>query len=216
MSPVKSEAKTIFFFERGIMGWKTLFGGWFNWPNQAVSWIHRHTGCRAQTLLYFVDALFAGLTRERRAKWFRDMLSQYPDSEGWEIHICAHSEGTATVLESLRLACWPKIKALHLVSGACDGDFERNGLNHALEHGRISEVFVYVAGKDAAMKLEDTIIGHWCFGIRMKDKPLGLTGPINMREHLMSQVIEIYEPTFGHSDWFTRSNFNKTMGRFAA
>ena len=211
--PKEDTSKTIFLFERGIMGWALLFGGWHNWPNQATVWIHRHTKhCRAFTLLYFVDALLAALTRHRRAESFKDVLVSYPDSEGWKLHVCAHSEGTATVLLALRMACWPRIEALHLVSGACDGDFERNGLNHALEHGKIGQVFVYVAGKDFAMQLEDTILGRRCFGLR--DKPLGLTGARKVRPHLKSSVIQVTEPHFGHSDWFTSKNFDRTMRRF--
>ena len=211
--PSTDTSKHIYLFERGIMGWASLLGGWNNWPNQAVVWIHRHTrNCRAFTLLYFVDALLAAMTRHRRAESFKDVLMAYPDSEGWKLHICAHSEGTATVLLALRLACWPRIETLHLVSGACDGNFERNGLNHALEHGKIGHVFVYVAGKDYAMLAEDTILGRRCFGLR--DKPMGLTGARNVRPHLNYMVTPVLEPHFGHSDWFTRKNFDRTMRRF--
>jgi hypothetical protein len=214
--------KTIYLFERGIDGWTAIFGGWRDWPNQAIVWIHRHQRpAAAQTLIYFTTALIARFTRKARAQSFLDLIRQYPEHEGWRVVIVAHSEGTATVLDALRLGNWPRIEALHLVSGACDADFNRNGLNEALNRSCIGRVFIYVAEQDWAMKVEDTLAGKWLFGIRTKDQPLGLGGARNVASGFENQilassdkVVTLRKRYYGHSTWFEPHNMDETMRRF--
>ena len=95
---------------------------------------------------------------------------------------------------------WPRIEELHLISGACESDFNKNGLNeNALSIGKLS---VYVAGKDKAMKLADSF-----FGRLLGYGALGKVGPKNM-----SRVVNVIEkPSFGHSSWFSGENINDTM-----
>lgn len=205
--------KTVYLFERGILGWATIWGCWRrNWPNLAIAWIHKNTDCRAQTLLYFTTPFFAGLTRYWRARQFGKLLREY---KGWRIVIVAHSEGTATVLESLKLNHWPQIDHLHLICGACDANFARNGLNLAILSGNIRAVTTYVAKKDFAMRLENTLLGRWFFGIRLADTPLGLSGPADVSESVRvgGSLQEVEWSTYGHSDCWTPRHFEKTMER---
>lgn len=206
---------TVFLFERGINGWASIFGDWKNWPNQAIVSIHQ-TGAdngldwRAQTLTYFTGPVFAGLTRHKRAKNLSKLIRAY-SVKNWNIVIVAHSEGTATVLQALKDAGWPKVQALHLLCGACDANFNRNGLNGAILQGKIDSVHVYVADKDKAMRLEDTILGHWFFGIRTKDLPLGLSGPRSMTLVSQKATTVHHWKNYGHSDCWLQDNFKGTM-----
>lgn len=218
-----NQPNIIFLFERGINGWKSIFGGWKNWPNQAICWIHKNTQhSRAQTLLYFTSPLFAGLTRRYRAKSFAKLIRAYSVHD-WEIHLIAHSEGTATILKALMLAGWPDIKTVHLLNGACDANFERNGLNFALMTGKIEHVFVYASEKDWAMRIEDTLLGKWLFRIRTKDKPLGLIKNVEngfycARTVALSQRDKVKEIFWngGHSVCWENRNFERTMNHFVS
>ena len=202
---------TIFLFERGINGWASIIGAWNNWPNQAIVWTHTKTSAKAQTLSYFTGPFTAGLTRHRRAQAFSKLMRAYT-VQNWNVHLVCHSEGTATGLEAMRLAGWPKIETVHLICGACDSNFERNGLNYALRTGKIGKVFCYRADDDGAMKLEDTVLGLAMFGISWNDLPLGLSGPVNVGAGLMGvKVLEHHWPDYGHSTCFEPSHFIDTM-----
>jgi hypothetical protein len=122
-----------------------------------------------------------------------------------------HSEGTATGLRALKLAGWPRIEEMHLICGAADSDFHANGLNVALLSGRIGKVFVYVAGQDKAMKLENSYPGAICFGLQTGGQPLGLEGPTNQSSLVDRDVKLIKWKTYGHSTCFLPSHFDSTM-----
>lgn len=200
--------RTIYIFERGILGWESIFGDWAQWPNQAVAWIHKHTPHRAQTLTYFTGPILAGITRTARAKQFAKLIKAYA---GWRIVMVAHSEGTATALRALRLAEWPEIAELHLLCGAADSDCEANGLNNALYGGSIGRVFVYVAGRDLAMKIEDTYLGSLCFGLQTAGQPLGLAGPTNIFPPIDNRITHRGWPHYGHSTCWEPEHFGVTM-----
>ncbi len=210
-----NENRTVFLLERGVTFGllsvlNSLFGSWrSNWPNEAIVKIHQETPCKAQTLLYTTIPLLAGLTRRWRAMQFAKLIKSY---KGWNIHIIAHSEGTATVLSALRHLDWPDVETLHLLNGAADANFERNGLNSALCHNRIGKVFVYIADKDVAMKIEDTAIGLLMFGISWNDLPLGLSGAKNVAQGLWDcRVIQKHWKNYGHSTCFEPKRFDSTM-----
>lgn len=207
------QPKTIVLFERGINGWQSIFGEWHQWPNLAVAWTHKHTEFRAQTLVYFTGPIFAGLTRRWRSLQFSQLIRQY-SCHDWRIIISAHSEGTATALKALRLAGWPRIESLHLLCGACDADWNRNGLNWALKTGAVGQVHYYIAGKDQAMHAENTWLGKLFFDLPRRARPLGLTGPRNVDEAVESRVIEHKTSPwnhFNHSECWDSSHFNDTM-----
>lgn len=202
--------KTIYIFERGILGWQSIFGDWLNWPNQAIAWIHKNTPHKAQTLTYFTGFIFPALTRRRRARNFAKLLNTY-NAEGWRIVLVAHSEGAATGLLAMELAGYPVIDELHLICGACNSDCYRNGINSAVIMNRLKKICVYVAGKDRAMRLEDTYIGSACFGLQCGGTPMGLKGPNNAVGQTKERLSIVHWPEYGHSDCWLTKNFNSTM-----
>jgi hypothetical protein len=204
--------KTIYIFERGILGWQSIFGDWANWPNQAISWIHKNTPHKAQTLTYFTGPILAGITRSHRANQFAKLLTEYKD-DGWRIVLVAHSEGTATSLLALQIADSIIIDELHLICGACNSDCGENGLNLAVAMDRVKHISIYVAGKDSAMKLEDTYIGSACFGLQCGGTPMGLNGPENVTQETTQRTNLIRWSDYGHSDCWLPENFEATMRR---
>lgn len=204
--------KTIVLFERGVNGWQSVFGDWKNWPNQAIAWTVKEKHLPSQTLLYFTSFLFAGWTRPHRSLQFSRLIRQY-SVDDWDIVIVAHSEGTATAIEAMRLAGWPRISAVHLICGACDSNFERNGLNYALVTNKVGKVVCWTADNDMAMKFEDTLLGLLMFGIAWNDCPLGLSGPKNVRQQFLDngRVTEKHWQDYGHSTCWTDYHFDQTM-----
>lgn len=198
----------IYLYEHGI---NSVPSSWRDWVNRAIAYTHLKTDFRAQSLFYFTTALTVFVRERSRSRAFADLLLKYAKA-GWEIHLVGHSNGTRVLLEGLRLANWPAIKNVHLVCGACDCNFERLGLNNALYTGKIEKAFVYRGAKDWAMKIENTMPGKFIFNI--PDRPLGLSGPTNVRQSLKEVVVETVWPDYGHSDCWLPANFEKTMQCF--
>jgi hypothetical protein len=209
---MKSAMNTIVLFENGI---NSIPSNWTFWPNRAIAWTHQNTPYKAQSLEYLAGAVLGHFRHKSLANQFADLLRTY-SVQDWEIIIVAHSNGTRIVVEGMAAAGWPKVKAVHLVCGACDADFSRTNLNGALTLGRIGSVHCYMAGKDKAMRIEDNVFGKWLFGIRTKDKPLGLVGPQNVTQSLLvsGRVTSTPWPDYGHSDCWLPDNFDKTMRQF--
>lgn len=213
------DGRTIYFFVNGIATWP---GDARNWNKRAVTWMHLHTPHAAQNDEYFTTALTVWIHARRRAREFATLLRQFSGTQhkccGYKIVIVAHSNGAAVALAALKLAHWPRVEALHLVSGACDGNFERTGLNGALHCSKVGQVVVYIAGRDVAMRAEDTLAGKALFGIYAGDRPLGLAGPQKLAPDLKGteRVVTLTESKFGHSSWWAAKHFDETMRRFVA
>lgn len=207
------QSKTIVLFERGINGFGSIIGEWHNWPNQAITWVHKNTEYRAQTLTYFTSPWFAGLTRHFRALNFSKLIRSY-SCHDWRIIGVGHSEGTATFLLALRLAGWPRVESLHLLCGAANADFRTNGLNWALKTGAVGQVHCYTAGNDGAMWQENTWLGKLFFDLPRRARPLGLTGPRNVDEAVEGRVKQHRDHPwhdYGHSDCWLSRNFDQTL-----
>lgn len=154
---------------------------------------------------YFCGPIGRAFHQQRRIDRVKAVLKPYVDG-GFDIIADAHSNGTDIVLNALKQMGWPRVEALHLVSGACQADFEKNGLNNALCSRRIGKVYVYVAGKDWPLRIARSWLGHLLgYGT------LGLRGPLNVSETVTHQVEVFVRPEFGHGTWFAPEYFEETM-----
>lgn len=190
--------KRIYIFVNGIM---CRPGDSHNWNSRAVTWIHRHTGDRAEKLEYFCGPVSRAFFQKWRAEKLANLIRKY---EGWEIVLVGHSNGTAIILLTLALMEWPQIKTVHLVSAACERDFKKNGLNAAITNQRIGKVFVWMSGKDSALHVAKRKIGRLLgYGT------LGLDGP---KDAIDASVI--LWAARDHSDCFKSYNFEATMRGF--
>lgn len=190
------------FFVPGIL---TLPGESGNWTGRAVTWTHIHTGDRAEKVEYFSGIFTRTLLQRLRAQKMAKALSDYL-AAGFEIHIAAHSNGTDVVLDALRLAKWPRIASLHLLSAACSADCHKNGLNEAWTFDALGQVTVWIAEHDWALGLASTAVG-WALGFGT----LGRTGPL----HALFPIDTRRAP-LGHSGWFEQDNFDHTMSLLTA
>lgn len=189
--------RTVFIFVNGIL---TMPGASDNWNGKAVTWTHLHTPFRAEKVEYLVRPIGRILGQRKRAEKLAKTLTFYA---GWSIVLVGHSNGCDVILDALASLDWPRIEELHLVSAACEADFNENGLNKY--PAAIGRVCVYVAGKDWALTLAKSQLGRLLgYGA------LGKTGPVNARR--APEVIT--RPEFGHGDWFTPTHLNDSMWDF--
>ena len=201
--------RIVYFFVNGIATWP---GCAKNWNKRAAVWLTlEKPACHGLLDEYFTTALTVWIHERERAEAFAALLDQF---YGWRIIVVAHSNGCHVTLDALRIAHSVPVHALHLVAGAVNGNFERNGLNWMLEKGQVQDVRVYRGGKDYAMRLCSTLAGRALFGIYPADRPLGLTGPVNVNPALAHRVLDYIQSDYGHSTWWHPKKFDQTMKLF--
>ena len=201
--------KTVYFFINGIATWP---GDHKNWNKRAAVWLAlnhpEHHGILDE---YFTTALTVWINARDRAEDFADLLRQF---KGWRIVIVAHSNGCHVAVEALKIAHEVQVQVLHLVAGAVDANFARNGLNWMLKKAQVGKVCVYRGGRDHAMRICSLLAGKVLFNIGLDDKPLGLSGAFNVDQFVSDRVAEYVEPKYGHSTWWKPENFDRTMKLF--
>ena len=197
-------SRSVAIFVNGIL---TFPGNTRDWNYRAVVWTQVKKDGHAQAVEYFCGPIGRAFGQRKRAAKIGELLLAY---QGWDITLVGHSNGCDVILTALNSALiYPTIKAVHFVSAACQADFNRNGLNDALENGNIGKVCVYRGGKDWALKVASGIVGR-CLGYGV----LGLTGALSVAPAVSDRVGEILWPEFGHGDCFQPEHFEQTMKHF--
>ena len=194
----------VFIFIPGIDTWP---GSSRNWDGRAVTWIHTHSEDQAEKVEYFCGPIGRAFGQKDRENKLRRTLNFY---RGRDITLVGHSNGAAVILQMMAANTnWPRIQNLHLVCGACEADFNINGLNQLMTQGKVQSVFVYVAEADLALRLAHSwpakMLGY---GV------MGLHGPQNVLDSVKRDVGLLSWPHFGHSDCWQDRNFDRTMQHF--
>lgn len=176
-----------------------------NWTGRAVTWTQIHREAKAEKVEYFATAIGRVFGQRRRAYKLARTLEFY---KGWDITLVGHSNGCDVIVDALRdyPARIPKLNQVHLLSAACEADFYKNGLNVAILKRWVDRVFVYLAGQDVWLRL-----AHSHLGALLGYGTLGLHGPLNVALDCEDHIKVLTEPDYGHSDWWTRANFERTM-----
>ena len=207
----RREVNTVFLIAPGVNNWGSIFGDSRDWPVQLSIWINTKTPFKAQAQFYFTTPLTVDWNQKRRSKSFGEIVRAYSDA-GFRVNLVGHSNGTRVILDGLRAADWPTVATIHLLMGACDADFNRNGLNWALRENKVERVISYIADNDMAMRCEDTLIGLRLFGLPWKDKPLGLVGPVNVDPSIPeSRRPEVHLAGYGHSTCWDAGHLQNTI-----
>jgi len=199
------ESRTIYLFVNGIATWP---GNFTNWNKRAVTFTHTTTEHRAEAFEYFCTPILRPFREDERAKHFARAVREY-SRLGWKIVCVGHSNGCNVILDGLKRAGWPRVEAIHLVCGACEADFARNGLNYALSFGHVGNVFVYNAEQDWALPLAHTLPGKLLgYGA------LGLHGAQHINEGVKDRVAQNWWRDYGHSTCWLPEHFKSTMQNF--
>lgn len=193
--------RIVFIFVNGIL---TFPGRANNWNVRAVTQVQAEYRIYGETVEYFTGPLFSRVVLQTdRTNKLVQKLRSYSD-RGWDIHLVVHSNGGNVAVSSLQKLNWPQIRSLHFISSANDANFEKSGLNWALEEGRIEQIFLYMGGKDWALWLASLSPIQLLFGYGS----LGRTGPKMISDTAVKKVTVYYKHTFGHGTWFKSNHFS--------
>jgi hypothetical protein len=203
-----------------VNGIRTFPGDSDNWNGKAVTaTLTRGPACaKAEKVEYYTLAVTRGMLQKHRAEKLNKVLNRYlfhwGSLAGNRIHLVAHSNGADVVLDALKAeqAIYRSIEhpfKVDLISPAVSSDCNKNGITDLMKTGVIGDLRIWIAGKDRALRLGGSAIGR-LFGYGT----LGLDGPKpGTLQGAPAGVRTIHEMSFGHSDWFTDDQFDKTMDR---
>jgi len=197
-----------------INGILTRPGNAFAWTDEAVRWLNRQdlAHVAADRFEYFCPPLTRRLFLARDAQNLARAIAEYtagaPDCR---LHLVGHSNGCELIARAVQLT-GTRFATLHLISGAVERDFTKNGLGERLQRGQIGAVYCYCSRGDAVLKyfargsqlITGGLLGYGDLGYR---------GPAGVGSPAFNPVETHWETSFGHSDWFSAQNFDQTMQR---
>jgi hypothetical protein len=191
------------------------------WTSMGARWVQLRTRHRAEAISYTALALFRSF--DLRGLFFPSFYTLFPQrhraieiaavieyyrKEGNEVVVVAHSNGVELACRAFKLTK-ESILAFHAFAGATAADFTKNGLNDALLSSKLGNVFLYCSHSDRALEIAKfsrfLTFGFAGYG------DLGRVGPQHIHPKIDSQVVTRWFPGFGHSTYFTPTNFEKSM-----
>jgi pimeloyl-ACP methyl ester carboxylesterase len=176
-----------------------------SWTDRAEEWIDMHSSFKATKMEYRAGIFTRRLYQNTRVQNLKKICKAYL---GDRIVLVGHSNG-CDIIQRMATKGTVRIHELHLIAGASDHDFRRNGYNRVLRHGAIDKIFVYVSDADKALK--NALLSTHLFGwLGLGYGYLGLVGPTNVDPLVKDRVI-IYKEPMDHSQWFNKHFFEKTM-----
>lgn len=155
---------------------------------------------------YITNEFTVEIDEMKRAEELGKLLVSYNGC--FRLHMMAHSNGTRVVVSAIQYSK-VQLETLHLICGAIDADFDKNGINDLMMLGRIKNVFVYWAEKDSALRIENTLPGKVLFELPITSQPLGLSGPLKVNQ--LDKVKIISWPDFDHSTCWEADNLSNTV-----
>lgn len=179
-----------------------------SWTDRAVFWINKADQAgdlRADKMEYECGIFSRRFYQNDRVKNLQKIAKNY---NGDRVVLVGHSNG-CDIIERVVRKGTPKIHELHLIAAASQADFKKNGYNRALKNGLIENIYIYMSPIDEALekaRLSTQLFGWMGLGYGY----MGLTGPLNVDPSIKHKVF-VYKYDFGHSDWFSRKNFESTM-----
>lgn len=197
-----------------VNGVNTVPGCTKNWNVRAATWCMCYRRLYATYLEYLaLPTISRWLFQGVRADIFRYRVQEFLDS-GWGVIPIGHSNGNDVILDAFRDGGFQRLEEIHMISPACEADFDKNGLNFALKNNRLGHVFIYIAEKDFWCWAAGTLFGRWLG--RYGKQILGHVGPQNIDKSIPSwekRVTVVRRKKHKHSSWFDQlnGNFNELM-----
>jgi len=195
-------SRKIYIFVNGIL---TNPGDVNGWTDNAEAWIEGNTPYKATRLEYACGVLTRRFKQNARVDNLETICKKY---EKERLCLVGHSNGCDIIcrLIARRSLVFDQV---HLIAGACEADFKKNGLNDAINLCQVNKLCVYWSKNDKALKkakLSTNLFGWLGLGYGY----LGLIGPKNLDKDASVKVNSI-EKKWDHSDWFKHENFEGTM-----
>ena len=157
--------------------------------------ISMETPHKADEFRYYAPAVTPKGKQTERVGYVIDLARRYWEA-GFEVVGVAHSNGAIIATEAIRQspAIW---HSLHLIAPACASDCgaEGNGLNEAMERGRLGRAFIYTGDRDFVLRTIAPLGSFLGYG------NLGYVGPQNMST-LARKSIDIIRTANDHNSYF--------------
>lgn len=179
------------------------------WHDRAEDWVDQNTDHKANSYNYHVTALTRWLYQSKNITKAATCIERGWNKQREQLIVCGHSNGCAISCGLLDADPALMIGELHLIAGAVDADFDKNGLNAAMARQQVGKVFMYCSKSDRALQIAQNtswihkLYSKWGYG------SMGLTGPTNVKAP--ERVVTEWFEGFDHSTYFEGTNFETTM-----
>lgn len=191
-----------FYFINGI---KTDAGNNAIWPKrmerliESLPWTD---SLRAYSYTYHAYALTRWMKQAGRVRDVREDLYDRRMLEE-DVVLVGHSNGCAIIADLLKNYPEINVSQIHLIAGAVEDSFEKNGLNKAVERKQVGEIFLYCSDQDKALKWAR--MTHWVNWIdnRWGYGDLGKVGPSDCTDQAKSLSRIRWFEGYDHSDYFS-------------
>jgi predicted alpha/beta hydrolase family esterase len=200
--------KIVYILVNGVL---CLPGDADKWTDHGVTWIHTETDFRAEKFEYWSDIVTRRFRQQWRAEKLARMIRDFYHAKGFTVRLVGHSNGCDVILRAMKLIDHV-IDEIHLISAACDENMETNRLLYYTSSGKVRKLSLYISGKDRALqfaRVTEPMLKLFGLGYGW----LGALDPDKLEAVFGTDATIIYEPEYGHSDWFdeSTSNFDQTM-----
>jgi pimeloyl-ACP methyl ester carboxylesterase len=193
-----------FFLVNGI---RSKTGDHAAWIRRADRWIDNSPGPdKAGFYDYYTLAIDRWRTFGRHVKTMGEILLGHCKGPR-EVVAVGHSNGAALLCAALEKFPEIKLTNLHLIAGAVDPRCDKNGLNEALETGRVG--FLHIWGSDNDCVLRMARNWRWLLGYG----DMGRVGPMGLSADAARCTLRVWNNKFDHSTWFEPMHFEDTMQR---
>lgn len=192
-----------YLFIRGIRGKPNEVG---DFAGNAETYVDNNfPNYKANTIPYSAGALTRRITQESNVSKVRTILFGVSDCG---VYLCGHSNGCDLIERYIRTST-KRIEALHLIAGASEEDFRKNGFNNALSSNKVGKIYVYWSRNDKALQFASKTRPFLSW-MGLGYGSLGLVGPRYVSPAVKERVIS-EEWDCDHNEYFNAKNFPKIM-----
>jgi hypothetical protein len=173
------------------------------WTDRLCTLLNLRTpnNVKAEKFEYQCSATFRRVGQSQRARDLIERVTTYRN-EGWRVVLIGHSNGCDLIARVVGHLYVPEV---HLFAPAA----EDNDFAEALEHLRISRLYIYGSRNDKALKFASftSRILRW---MRLGYGSLGLRGA-ELAARFPHQTRDRSQHDFGHSTWFEPQRIEETL-----
>jgi len=147
------------------------------WQFRAVRWVNVRTSDGAYAYAHSVRAIGRDFEQATHVANVAELIREHrADAPYDQIIVPGHSNGAHIICDVLAKHPSLCIDELHLIAAAVSGNYEKNGLNKAVERGQVKRIQWYTSSGDKVLKSN-----NWT-GPLMKVLTLGLARGLGLAD----------------------------------
>lgn len=187
--------------------------GILTWPGSARAWTDVATtellanDIPAEKFEYLALPLTRRIMQQLRAERLSELIKLH-HARGARVVAWGHSNGCDLIARALKLGA--PLHSAHLMAPAVDSDMDLNGLNDALYHLTLGQLYIYTGGQDLPIRFAYWT-GKLLHRLGLGYGSMGYTGPENIEPMLAERVDHIHFRDYGHGSWFTHGHMQQTL-----